>query len=210
MIGERLHIGSRQKDAASMIMALVMRFWSEKHIRPLALSIAGESGSGKTSIAYCLVELLLERNHTCILLGQDDYFKIPPRDNHSKRKETLAWVGPGEVRLKLLDRHIMMIKKGRKPHIRKPLIYFDENRIGYECMEASGLDVVIVEGTYTSLLRNTDLKVFLRRDYQKTKKDRMQRGRDPDSELMDKTLEIEHREISNHEKYADLVLDWAA
>ena len=48
------------------------------------------------------------------------------------------------------------------------------------------IDAIIVEGTYTSLLKNADLRAFIDRSYQQTKKARSERGRDPDVDFLEK------------------------
>ena len=68
------------------------------------------------------------------------------------------------------------------------------------------MDLVIAEGTYTSLLENVDLRAFIDRNYRQTKKARLTRARDPDVDFLEKVLEIEHQEISRHKARADVVI----
>lgn len=203
MIGDRLVITAYHRKAAERVLqALGDRLGNEK----LALSVAGESGSGKSETAHCVAELAGEQGARCIVLGQDDYFKLPPKSNHSKRQQDISWVGPQEVKLDLLDAHVADLKSRQAQAVIKPLVYFEENRIGQEKLASGPYDLVIVEGTYTSLLENLDFRCFIDRTYLQTKKNRLRRGRDPAVDFLEKVLAIEHEIISAHKKRADLVI----
>jgi uridine kinase len=205
VIGDRLVITDYHREGAAKIFdALRARL---DHEGTLALTVAGESGSGKSEMAYCLAELLTQESWTNLILGQDDYFKLPPRSNHEKRLADIDWVGPGEVRLDLLDEHFATLKIDPDRPLTKPLVYFEEDRIGSEVLPAGRRDVVIAEGTYTTLLANADVRTFIDRDYKQTKMSRLRRARDPDVEFLEQVLEIEHREIATHRTRADVIID---
>ncbi len=202
MIGDKLVVTDYHRDAAR-------RIWEHLKARgetgPVAVSVAGESGCGKSETAYCLAELGRAAGLRTVILAQDDYFKLPPKTNHNKRLEDLSWVGPGEVRLDLLDEHVAHLKASNVA-VTKPLVYFEEDRIGTEALEPGPYDLVIAEGTYTTLLQNVDVRAFIDRNYRQTKKDRLRRGRDPDVAFLEKVLAIEHDIISKHKALADVVI----
>lgn len=206
MIGDKLVITEYHRAAAvKVINFLKEQLKNSDH--PIAVSIAGESGSGKSEVAHCFAELLKKTGKNSIILSQDDYFRLPPKTNHNKRLQDIKWVGPGEVRLDLLDEHLVFLKSRPDEPLKKPLVYFDENRIAHETIQPGKWDVIIVEGTYTSLLKNVDLKVFIDRNYKQTKKARLKRNRDPDIDFLEKVLGIEHMEISKHKLFADVIID---
>jgi uridine kinase len=205
MIGDKLVITDYHRQGAKQAMeTLKDKLASASSV--LAVSVAGESGSGKSEIAFCLKELLEGQGQKAVILGQDDYFKLPPKSNHNKRLEDISWVGPGEVKLDLLDANIAAIKNNPTQELTKPLVYFDEDRIDSETIQPGNPAVVIAEGTYTSLLENLDMRVFINRNYRQTKKARLKRARDPDVDFLERVLEIEHQEISKHKARADVVL----
>ena len=90
--------------------------------------------------------------------------------------------------------------------LEKPLVVFDEDRISSEKVDLSPFDVVIAEGTYTSLVKNADYHVFIDRDYYDTRQHRIDRGRDEIDEFSDKILKIEDQIITKHKQYADYVV----
>jgi uridine kinase len=205
MIGDRFVISPGQREAALRILDAVVEALRSAR-PPLVVSISGESGSGKSGVAYCLTEAMEKIRLQSIILAQDDYFRDPPRSNHQKRIEDIYRVGPSEVRLDLMEEHIRALKERPDQPLVKPLVYFDEDRIGSEVLSPGGWQVIIVEGTYASLLEGVDLRVFIDRDYNGTGPDRRRRSRDSDEKFLEKVLAIEHRMISAHRKMADLVI----
>ncbi len=205
MIGDGLVVKKYQWNAAARVMdAIRERIAADG---PVAVTVAGESGSGKSEIAYCLTKLLAYEGKLSVILSQDDYFRLPPKSNSKRRLEDIGWVGPGEVQLDLLDDHLERLKSRPNLPLTKPLVFFHEDRIAGETIPPSNYDVIIAEGTYTSLLENADIRVFIDRDYHETKAHRLERGRDPDVEFLEKVLEIEHRVISEHKARADVIID---
>ena len=89
----------------------------------------------------------------------------------------------------------------------KPLVHFDENRIGVETVRPpADLFLLIVEGTYTSLLEHVDTRVFIDRTFRQNRANRLKRARDPDPEFLETVLAIEHEFIAPHRARADVVL----
>jgi uridine kinase len=121
------------------------------------------------------------------------------------RRRNLEQVGPYEVKLDFLDSNLRSFKRGESP-IFKPLVVYDENRITTEEIEVGGLAVLIAEGTYTSLLRFADYRVFIDRDYRQTLEARKRRARDKFEPFVVDVLEQEHQIISGHKSLADIVV----
>lgn len=210
MIGDKIVATEYHYAAARKILEHISK---QKLDSKFSVSIAGESGSGKSEMAFCLKKYLETDGKKVLILGQDDYFKLPPHSNHDMRKKDINWVGPGEVKLDLMDDHVRLLKGEREVEILKPLVYFEEDLISTESVR--GLyDIVIAEGTYTSLLEHIDVRVFIDRDYRETKKDRLARNRDQaleggkDHELtfLERVLSIEHEIIRMHKKSADVII----
>jgi uridine kinase len=203
MIGDKLIIEQHHTDRASEICDLLA-----DRIRPggrFAITVAGESGAGKSELAYEIYRLLNERGRPAGVLQQDDYFVFPPRTNHEMRRRNLEQVGPYEVKLDFLDANLRSYKRGESP-IYKPLVIFEEDRITSEEMDVEHLAALIAEGTYTSLLRFADYRVFIDRDYHQTLDARRRRARDKFEPFVVDVLEREHQIISGHKALADLVV----
>ena len=203
MIGDKLIIEQYHTERAAEITDLVAdRFPPESRF---TMSIAGESGAGKSELAYEIYRLLNKRGIKTGVLQQDDYFVFPPKTNHEMRRRNLEQVGPYEVKLDLLDSNLRSFKRGESP-IYKPLVIFDEDRITTEEIEVGDLAVLVVDGTYTSLLRFVDFRIFIDRDYHQTLEARRHRARDKFEPFVEDVLEREHQIISQHKALADLVV----
>lgn len=178
----------------------------QKLVNKIIITIGGESGSGKSVLATALNILLANRKISSYLLQQDDFFKLPPRSNHENHlKDIHKNVGPQEVHLDKLQKIIDEFKNN-VPLITKPTVNYELNIIDQEEINIGVTNVLIIEGTYTSLLERVDVKIFMERTYKETFKDRMERGREKFDPFIEHVLEIEHNIIKEHKKYADLII----
>jgi uridine kinase len=203
MIGDRLVIEPHHTERASEICELLA-----DRIGPatkFTISVAGESGAGKSELGYEIHRLFNKGGIPADVLQQDDYFVFPPKTNHEMRRRNLEQVGPYEVKLDFLDSNLRSFKRGESP-IFKPLVIYDEDRVTSEEMEVGNLVVLIAEGTYTSLLQFADFRVFINRDYRHTLEARKRRARDKWEPFIQEVLEREHQIISQHISLADVVV----
>ena len=170
-----------------------------------AISIGGESGSGKSELAVATSEALEKEGISTIILQQDDYFVYPPHTNDSMRRQDITRVGPSEVSLDLLDDHVHSFLSGATT-IEKPLVLYQEDRIVSETLQLDRVDVMIVEGTYSTLLKNVNSRIFIDRTNKQTRAARLKRNREPADAFLERVLEIEHGIISTHKHLADIVV----
>lgn len=204
MIGDHIEIEERHLQPA---LQIVEQIREQVLAQPkFAITVAGESGCGKSTLAYALRKVLEDENTGCYIFHMDDYFRLPPATNHQARVDDIGWVGPGEVRLDLLQEHLDAFRAGTAM-IEKPLVHYKANNILSEGVNLSAFHVAIVEGTYTSLLENVDCKIFMLRNYLDTLEARKERARDPIVPFTEEVLAIEHRIISAHAELADVWVD---
>jgi len=204
MIGDKLNIKKEYVDAAQGIMELLLPR-VKKSEGKFILTIAGESGAGKSEIAFVLSEEFLKKGIKSIILQQDDYFVYPPKTNAKMRKKDIGHVGLSEVRLALLDQNLRDVLDGKR-EMEKPLVIYEEDRITSEVIKVEDVAVVIAEGTYTTLLGNVHNRVFIDRTYLDTKKLRRERAREEQDEYLERILQIEHEIISTHKIRADIIV----
>ncbi len=205
MRGDIIIVGDHHRTAAAAIFAfLEPRIRSSPH--PYRITVAGESGSGKSETAEAIADACRAHGLEPFVLQQDDYFVLPPRSNDRRRREDISWVGTDEVRMDLLDEHLKAARR-RSPGITKPLIDYEADRIGEETVDLSACDVVIAEGTYTTLLAHAEFRVFIARTRLDTLEARRERAREPIEPFLERVLEIEHRIIAPHREVADAIID---
>ena len=205
MRGDILLIRKYHTKAAGRIAGILL---SEirSSVSRYVIAISGESGSGKTEIAHELAEILKKNGIKSVSVHQDDYFRYPPKTNYKMRRKNISLVGAKEVKLSLLDEHIKRFKNPRAVRLRKPLVYFNEDKIKNETIPCKTAKVMIVDGTYAALLKNIDKKIFLSRTHKDTLKTRLARKREKIDAVDKKILAIEHGIISKHKKLADVIV----
>jgi len=167
------------------------------------IAICGESGSGKSITASCLKKGLADLGIESAILHQDNYYKLPPKDNHERRKADLDWVGINEVRIDLLQQHISDYKSGCH-RINRPIVDYLNNRFIEEELDLKNTSILIVEGVYAFLLDKLDYKIFIARSYIDTKNDRKKRTRESYDPFVESVLQIEHQIITKLGENSDL------
>jgi len=207
MRGDTILVEEHHRRAAAALLPTLLDKIAESGGR-YTVSVAGESGSGKSETATAVADCLEAEGIKCVILQQDDYFVHPPKTNDKTRRQDISWVGPQEVKLDLMDEHLAAFLASAGS-IEKPLVIYEEDQVTSEKMEFGDAQVAISEGTYTSLLENTGARIFIARDYLETRAHREKRKRD-ESELdpfIDEVLKIEHAVISEHRARADIVIE---
>jgi uridine kinase len=204
MQGDIVLVGAEHRRAAD---AVVEHLIDDTHgtSRRFTITVAGESGSGKSEVGQALADAFGERSVRAVVLQQDDYYVLPPRFNDAARRANFAWVGTTEVRLDLLDAHLAAAQSGESGVV-KPLVIYSENRIDDEEISYEGVQVVIAEGVYTSLCDHVDCRVFIDRNRLETIEHRMKRGREEFDPFIESVLVEEHEIISQHRSRADVII----
>jgi uridine kinase len=205
MRGDILIIGKHHMQAAEEILDLMLPVIRSNPGKFL-FTVGGESGAGKSEISYALENLLETHGIAARIIQQDDYFVHPPKTNEQIRRKNISWVGTGEIRMDLLNENIREIING-KTEIKKPLVIFAEDRIISEKISLTPFKVIIIDGTYTTLLEHIDCHIFIDRDKDDTREDRLKRNREQQNDYLEKILEIEHQIISRHKALANLIVD---
>ena len=204
MKGDILIVGENHRKAAQEIFQII---YPEiiNHPGKFLLSIAGESGAGKSEIALALADMLDDHKLPAYIIQQDDFFKFPPKTNAMMRENDIRQVGPGEVRIDLINDTVASILGGAN-QVEKPLVIFSEDRITTEQIDLKPYRVIILEGTYTTLVDHIQCKVFIDRDRDDTREDRLKRNREKQDVYLEQILEIEHEIISKHKVKADVIV----
>ena len=208
MKGDIVLLEEHHKKAASEIISNIIDQIKNKPSR-FVITVAGESGSGKSETALAIAQELGKHGIKAIVLGQDDYFHLPPKMNSAKRQEDSDWLGPHmEVNFEVFEQNLMDALQG-KSQLTKPLVDYYANTIDLEIISLVDVKVIIAEGTYTSLLKHVDVKVFISRNWLKTLEARKKRnrGNEVNDPFTEQILATEHKIIAGHKQLADFIIN---
>ena len=207
MKGDILVLQECHRRAAGEIVPQIIDAIRRKSTR-YTITVAGESGSGKSATGRAIADELEKYGIRSVVLGQDDYFVLPPRSNDKERRNDPQWLGPHvEVRLDLMEQNLVSAIQGKR-EIAKPLVDYDSNTIQEETIPLDGIRVLIAEGTYTSLLKHVDTRIFIARNRLDTLDDRQKRnrGKEVGDPFTEQVLDTEHKIIAGHKHLADFVI----
>ena len=207
MKGDIIVLEKHHENAARIIVPEIIEKIKNKESR-YTITVSGESGSGKSETGKAIADELEKHGIKSVLLGQDDYFVLPPKSNDSRRREDPEWLGPHvEVKMDVLEQNLIDAIDG-KNEIIKPLIDYNQNSVEDETISLEGIQVVIAEGTYTALLRNVDTKVFIARNRIDTLEHRQKRNRGTEvgDPFIEQVLITEHKIIAGHGQLADFLI----
>jgi uridine kinase len=207
MRGDVLVLQEWHRRVAGEIVPRILEAIHRKSTR-YTITVAGESGSGKSEIGRALADELEKHGIRSVVLGQDDYFVLPPRSNDLQRRNDPQWLGPhAEVRLDRMEANLVSAIQGAS-EITKPLVDYHANTIQEETIPLDGIRVLIAEGTYTSLLKHIDTRIFIARSWQDTLQDRRtrSRGKEVGDPFVEQVLSTEHKIIAGHRQLADFVI----
>ena len=207
MKGDIIVLEKHHENAARIIVPEIIEKIKNKKSR-YTITVSGESGSGKSETGKAIADELEKHGIKSVLLGQDDYFVLPPKSNDSRRREDPEWLGPHvEVKMDVLEQNLIDAIDG-KNEIIKPLIDYNQNSVEDDTISLEGIQVVIAEGTYTALLRNVDTKVFIARNRIDTLEHRQKRNRGTEvgDSFIEQVLITEHKIIAGHGQLADFLI----
>jgi uridine kinase len=207
MKGDIILVEEEHKRAAQQIVPPLLEKIRRKKQRYI-ITVAGESGSGKSETGKAIADELAKEGIRTVMLGQDDYFVLPPKSNDAKRRTDDEWLGPHiEVKMDLLEQNLKDALNG-KNQLRKPLIDYNANTVEEEEIRLEGVSVIIAEGTYTSLLKHVDTRIFIARNRLDTLEHRKKRNRGEEvgDPFIENILKTEHKIIAGHKQLADFII----
>jgi uridine kinase len=170
------------------------------------IGVGGESGSGKSVTAAALSQLMSSTGWSNQVLHMDDYFVLPPRDNHEARVRDIAHVGPHEVDFDRIGQLVSAFHSGRDG-VNAPLLDFPGNRFLTQHYHFSGARVLLIEGTYILGLPQLDTRIFLSATHEDAVERRRERAREREDAFTQQVLDIEHALIAPYADTADIIVD---
>ena len=182
-------------------------------LKPLIIGIAGGSGSGKSTVARNVAELLT--TSSVAFIDMDAYYKNFPELSLEERRQ-LNWDHPDAFDYDLLCKHIEALS--RRKSIEKPEYDFVTHLRRTQPTRVEPADVVVIDGILLFVddrLRDLcDVKVFVDADadirlIRRIERDTHERGR-PLDEIIEQyltTVQPMHLEfVEPSKRYADVIV----
>lgn len=181
--------------------------------RPIFIAVAGGSGSGKTTIARSVVDLV--GRDSVVYLQQDEYYR-DRSDLDLEDREKINYDHPDAIETELLVDHLDALRVGKA--IDRPVYDFSSHLRTSETYRISPEPAVIVEGILVLadpvLRERFDVRVYIDtasdlRLIRRLERDIIERGRTVESVLdqYQKTVRPMHYQfVEPSKRYADIII----
>jgi len=132
-----------------------------------------------------------------LLLSQDEFFHLPPRQNHNKRVSDFSWIGPQEVDFELLQSCLEQATDPSIEVVKIPVMNWERDEKEWKEVSVKDVDAIVVEGTYVlHQISNDETGIFFEHTYEDTKEARIARNREVVDDFIQRVLAREHELIS--------------
>ncbi len=177
------------------------------------VGVAGGSGSGKTTVARRLAEVV--DADRVVLLAQDAYYKDQSHLSFEERCK-LNYDHPLSFDNELLVDHLKLLREGKG--IQVPVYDYENHARSKETLEVAPKILVVVEGILVledaNLRDMMDIKIYVDTDaderfIRRLKRDIVERGRSLDSvveQYLGQVRPMHQQFVEPTKKYADLIL----
>lgn len=181
--------------------------------RPLFIAIAGGSGSGKTTIAESVVDLV--GRDSVVYLQQDAYYRDQQHLTFEDRTK-INYDHPDSIENELLIEHLDALRNGQP--IERPVYDFSSHTRTAETMTIVPEPAVIVEGILVladrDLRKLFDVRVYIDTEpdvrlIRRLQRDILERGRTVESVIRqyEKTVRPMHYQfVEPSKRYADIII----
>jgi uridine kinase len=181
--------------------------------RPLFIAIAGGSGSGKTTIARSVVDLV--GRESVVYLQQDAYYR-DQSDLSFEERAKINYDHPDSIEMELLTEHLDLLRNGEA--IDRPIYDFSTHTRTGETYRIAPEPAVIVEGILVladaELRGRFDVRVYIDTEadvrlIRRLQRDIVERGRTVESvlEQYEKTVRPMHYQfVEPSKRYADIII----
>lgn len=209
MIGDTVIYEAIHFKKAGLILPKVLK--THMPGNKTVITIGGESGTGKTEVAFIVQKKLYDNYHiTSRVIHTDDYYKTYWCErNKIRKKKGIQYVGQDEI---LWDKFQSVIdsfvNNEDENHIQQ--IHKYTNSIEYVKLNNKTIDIFIVEGLYSLYLHDhSDLNIYLCGTIKDTEAFRRKRKKEEQNAFRLQVLQKEGKVVRASEKWADVKITFS-
>lgn len=203
MLNDLVIVTKKHENAAKAILDRIHQTIKPKFI----VTISGEVATGKSTVSIVLARLLKIEGIRAKILDLDDYYLIPPLERAEWRKiNGIGAIGISEIHWELLRKNIIDFIYDKQSVV--PCVDLITDYVDHLTTDFSGVDVLIINGLYSMVIDEANLKVFIENTYEETLAAQKFSGKEAMDDFRIKILEKEHEEIKSLKSKANYFLDF--
>ncbi|MFH1352350.1 MAG: uridine kinase [bacterium] len=202
MIGDLLLIGEKHEKATAEILKKLEGVTLKNYV----IAVGGESGTGKSEIAYLLRMAFKKRGIRSKIIHTDNYYKTKPDERTEWRQSNgiKESVGLNEYNWELINRHILDFRN-KTAEVTLPFLDIVTEQEDRLTTSFKYIDVLVLEGLY-AVNAEADFRVLIDMTYHDTKDAQKLRGKEPQNQYRAQVLEAEHASVRSIRGKADLLI----
>jgi len=202
MIGDLLLIGEKHERATAEILKKLEGVTLKNYV----IAVGGESGTGKSEIAYLLRMAFKKQGIRSKIIHTDNYYKTKPDERTAWRQSNgiKESVGLNEYNWELINRHILDFRN-KKAEVTLPFLDIVTDQEDRLTTGFKDIDVLVLEGLY-AVNAEADFRALIDLTYHDTKDAQKLRGKEPQNQYRAQVLEAEHAAVQSVRDKADLLI----
>lgn len=182
----------------------------------IVIGVSGPPGSGKSQFSALLASYFAEAGHSSYIVSVDNYYHLTTHENAARRSALFREGGSAlkeylgsqdEVDLERIEGIVSDFKAGaesvclRKLDLVQGVVIEEQQSVSCE-----GIQVLIVEGTWSLLLDSLDIYTYVMSRPDLTLQRRIKRGREAITQELERIIAYEQQKLEQLHPSADLVI----
>ncbi len=199
---ETIHILKSDEKLASAVIKKLGPLWLNRPV----IAISGESGCGKTTLAYALCLNLRAKGLKAKLLQTDHYYLTHPEERTSVRLRLGIdqVVGRQEYDWYMIEQ-LLHSFKNKKPAA-MPLVDLFTGQVDTLFTDFGEVDILILEGLYAIASEPVDFRIFMESQWQDTIRAQKVRRKEQLDDVRIRILQKEKEAVQSLRPLAGLVI----
>lgn len=202
MLEDVLLISDDDRQVAQIICEEVLKRRTKKYI----IAISGESGSGKSELTNVLAKELKKNRIVVKPMHIDNFYKTLPLERTAWRTNNGIEnvVGYDEYDWEKIYTVLNDFRNDRISTM--PCVDLITEHVDKLTTDFNGIEMLIIDGLYAIKTEGADMRIYLERTYQDSRKAQLLRGKEPQNEYRTRVLLQEHKMVTALKEKANVLV----